>query len=96
MKLSLLIPCYNEQQVLPITAPQLEMLMSDLIRRGKISPDSNIWLIDSQCKLVIWNAGLELVHRPFKEAPRRSSQQHSQDRVDGNPQRISSRSVFER
>jgi polyisoprenyl-phosphate glycosyltransferase len=46
MKLSLVVPCYNEEEALPYTAPALENLMLDLIARQKISADSNVWLID--------------------------------------------------
>jgi glycosyltransferase involved in cell wall biosynthesis len=46
MKLSLVVPCYNEEEALPYTAPALEKLMLDLIARQKISADSNVWLID--------------------------------------------------
>ncbi|MBS0398695.1 MAG: glycosyltransferase, partial [Proteobacteria bacterium] len=43
MRLSLVIPCYNEQEALPLTVAALEPLMRDLVARGKISADSNIW-----------------------------------------------------
>lgn len=46
MKLSLVIPCYNEEEALPAALPQLESLLSGLVRRGKIDADSNIWLVD--------------------------------------------------
>jgi polyisoprenyl-phosphate glycosyltransferase len=46
MKLSLVVPCYNEEEALPYTAPALETLMLDLIARHKISAGSNIWFID--------------------------------------------------
>ncbi len=55
MRLSLVIPCYNEQEALPITAPRLESLMQDLIQRGKISADSNIWLVDDGSKDRTWS-----------------------------------------
>lgn len=46
MKLSLVVPCFNEDEALPYTAPALEKLMLDLIARQKISTGSNIWFID--------------------------------------------------
>jgi glycosyltransferase involved in cell wall biosynthesis len=46
VKLSLVIPCYNEQEVLQETSTRVQVLLRDLIRRGKITPDSNVWLID--------------------------------------------------
>ena len=54
MRLSLVIPCYNEQEALPITVPQLEKLMLDLMTRGKIAPDSNVWLVDDGSKDDTW------------------------------------------
>lgn len=55
MKLSLVIPCYNEGEVLPETARRLEALINDLIRVGKIAPDSNIWLIDDGSQDETWS-----------------------------------------
>jgi glycosyltransferase involved in cell wall biosynthesis len=54
VKLSLVIPCYNEQDALPITVPQLEKLMLDLMTRGKIAYDSNVWLVDDGSKDDTW------------------------------------------
>jgi glycosyltransferase involved in cell wall biosynthesis len=54
VRLSLVIPCYNEQEALPITVPQLEKLMQDLIVRGKIASDSNVWLVDDGSKDGTW------------------------------------------
>jgi glycosyltransferase involved in cell wall biosynthesis len=48
------VPCYNEQEALPQTAPRLERLMRDLIARGKIAPDSNIWFVDDGSKDETW------------------------------------------
>ena len=36
--LYLIIPCYNEQAVLPITAPQFLKKLTDLTVAGKIAP----------------------------------------------------------
>ena len=55
MRLSLVIPCYNEQEALPHTAPALEKLLLDLIARGKIAPDSNIWFVDDGSKDDTWS-----------------------------------------
>lgn len=38
--LYIVIPCYNEQEVLPITAPMFLQKINDLAAAGKISPDS--------------------------------------------------------
>jgi glycosyltransferase involved in cell wall biosynthesis len=55
MQLSIVVPCYNEQEVLPETARRLELLLGDLIKRDKISPKSNIWLIDDGSKDDTWS-----------------------------------------
>ena len=46
MKLSLVIPCYNEQEALPETARRLQLLLNDLIGRQKVDAASNVWLVD--------------------------------------------------
>jgi glycosyltransferase involved in cell wall biosynthesis len=46
VKLSLVVPCFNEQEALAHTAPALKRLMLDLVARDIVAPDSNIWLID--------------------------------------------------
>ena len=40
--LYIVIPCYNEQEVLPITAPLFLQKINDLAAAGKISPDSRV------------------------------------------------------
>ena len=40
--LYIVIPCYNEQEVLPITAPMFLQKLTDLTAAGKISPDSRV------------------------------------------------------
>jgi glycosyltransferase involved in cell wall biosynthesis len=54
VRLSLVIPCYNEQEALPITATRLETLLRDLIERRKIAADSNVWLVDDGSKDATW------------------------------------------
>lgn len=54
VKLSLVIPCYNEQEALPETARRLRVLLADLASRGKIDSGSNIWLIDDGSRDGTW------------------------------------------
>jgi len=54
MRLSLVVPCYNEAEALPHSVPALEGLMRDLIARRKITADSNIWLIDDGSEDATW------------------------------------------
>jgi len=55
MRLSLVIPCYNEEDALPKVVPQIEALMRDLISKGKIAANSNVWLVDDGSKDSTWS-----------------------------------------
>jgi glycosyltransferase involved in cell wall biosynthesis len=46
MRLSVVIPCYNEAAVLAECVRQVLLLLDDLKAKGKVAPDSNLWLID--------------------------------------------------
>jgi len=54
LRLSLVVPCYNEEEALPHAAPRLARLMGDLIARGKIASGSNIWFVDDGSKDGTW------------------------------------------
>lgn len=54
MKLYLVIPCYNEEEVLPETAARLEEKFSDLITNKKISADSRIVFVNDGSKDRTW------------------------------------------
>ena len=56
--LYIVIPCYNEQEVLPITAPLFLQKISDLSADGKISPDSRILFVNDGSKDKTW----EIIH----------------------------------
>lgn len=45
-KLYIVIPCYNEEEVLPITSGQFLEELNDLIQKKKISNDSRILFVD--------------------------------------------------
>ena len=51
----LVIPCYNEQEVLPETSRQLKIIMHDLIEKGKISQKSRIAFVNDGSKDMTWN-----------------------------------------
>ncbi len=51
----LVIPCYNEQEVLPETSRQLKTIMEDLMQRGKISGQSKISFVNDGSKDNTWN-----------------------------------------
>ena len=42
----IVIPCYNEEQVLPLTAPMFLQKLNDLSEGGKISPNSRILFVN--------------------------------------------------
>ena len=53
--LYIVIPCYNEEEVLPITAPQFLGKLNQLIREEKISDDSRILFVDDGSKDKTWS-----------------------------------------
>lgn len=54
-RLWIVIPCYNEQEVLPITAPVFLKKITDLAEKGKISQDSRILFVNDGSKDNTWN-----------------------------------------
>ena len=50
-KLYIVIPCYNEQEVLPITAGILIKKEKNKMQNGSISEDSRIVLVDDGSKV---------------------------------------------
>ena len=52
--LYIVIPCYNEQDVLPITAPMFLKKISDLSAAGKISPESRVLFVNDGSKDKTW------------------------------------------
>lgn len=60
--LYLVIPCYNEEEVLPETTRQLTKKMNDLMRRGLIAQESRIVYVNDGSKDNTW-ALIERYHR---------------------------------
>ena len=52
--LFIVIPCYNEQEALPITAKRLTELTDDMLARGIIDPESCIVLVDDGSRDATW------------------------------------------
>ena len=52
--LYIVIPCYNEQEVLPITAPLFLQKINDLAAAGKISSDSRVLFVNDGSKDRTW------------------------------------------
>ncbi len=44
--LCLIVPCYNEEKVLPVTAPLFREKLSELIEKGRIAEESRILFVD--------------------------------------------------
>ncbi|MFR3046100.1 MAG: glycosyltransferase [Veillonella parvula] len=62
-KLCIVIPCYNEEEVLPITAPLFLKKILSLINLEKISTNSKILFIDDGSKDETWNLINEMAHQ---------------------------------
>ena len=53
-KLWLVVPCYNEEEVLPETSKRLYKIMTDMIINGLISPESKIAFVNDGSKDKTW------------------------------------------
>lgn len=54
-KLFIIVPCYNEQEVLPQTIEKLSGVMNDLLQKDKISRDSGILLVNDGSADKTWD-----------------------------------------
>ncbi|MBR7008477.1 MAG: glycosyltransferase family 2 protein [Ruminococcus sp.] len=54
-KLYIVIPCYNEEEMLPITAKALLEKMQALVQEQKIHPDSKVMFVDDGSKDATWD-----------------------------------------
>ena len=61
--LYIVIPCYNEQEVLPITAPMFLEKLNQLATDGKISDDSRVLFVNDGSKDETWNIISELAEK---------------------------------
>ena len=53
--LYIVIPCYNEEAVLPITSKQFEAKIKELIKDKKISKNSRVLFVNDGSKDNTWN-----------------------------------------
>mgnify|MGYP005887950115 FL=1 len=60
--LYVVVPCYNEEEVLPETSKRLAAKLTDLESQGRISPDSRVLFVDDGSKDRTWQMISEL-HR---------------------------------
>ena len=63
-RLALVVPCYNEEAVLEISAKELKSVLSDLIQKQKISSDSFILCVNDGSKDRTW----ELIEKEHRES----------------------------
>ena len=52
--LNLVIPCYNEEEALPLTKKELDKKMSSLMEEGLISENSKVVLVNDGSKDKTW------------------------------------------
>lgn len=64
-RLYVVVPCYNEEEVLPETASRLKAKMQSLMEAGKISKDSRVLFVNDGSKDRTW----ELIARLHEEDP---------------------------
>ena len=64
--LYIVIPCYNEEKVLPITSGMFLDKVNELIGLGKISEDSRIMFVNDGSKDDTWNIICELAAKDDK------------------------------
>ena len=62
-RLYIVIPCYNEEAVLPITAPLFRDKLLSLSSQGKISPDSRVLFVNDGSKDSTWNLICQLAKK---------------------------------
>lgn len=53
-RLAIVVPCYNEEEMLPITADTLKGVLADLIQKKKISEDSFVLFVNDGSKDGTW------------------------------------------
>ncbi len=61
--LYIVIPCYNEEEALPITAKRLVELTNDMIAKNLIAPASRITLVDDGSRDKTWNVISDLCNQ---------------------------------
>ncbi len=64
-KLAIVAPCYNEQDMLPISAPRLVALMDSLIADGLITSDSFLLFVNDGSRDATWS----IISRLHEENP---------------------------
>ena len=66
--LYIIIPCYNEEEVLPATAPLFLKKIEYLIASGKISNDSKILFVNDGSKDSTWDIISKLLNITVRQS----------------------------
>lgn len=64
-RLAIVVPCYNEEEVLKIASEALRGVLDDLVRKGKIGSDSFVMFVNDGSKDNTW----ELIEEEHKKYP---------------------------
>lgn len=80
MKLQIVVPCYNEEEVLPEAARQFDALLGRLIQSGAIAADSGVTFVDDGSRDRTW----ELIEREVAGRSRVSGIKLSRNRGHQN------------
>ena len=61
--IGVIVPCYNEEDVLPVTASALCKKLQDLVDAGAVESASSVWLIDDGSRDLTWEVIEDLAAR---------------------------------
>ena len=64
LKLGIVLPCYNEEEVLPLSVERLKSLFLDLKAKGKVSDDSFALFVNDGSRDATWDV-ITLMHRDY-------------------------------
>lgn len=54
-KLVIILPCYNEEEILPQTVKKMKTLLGGMIKAGKVAPDSKICFVNDGSRDKTWD-----------------------------------------
>ena len=77
----LVIPCYNEEDVLPITAPMFKETVASLISDGLVAKGSRILFINDGSSDKTWKIIQELAREPIFEGVSLSRNRGHQNQI---------------
>lgn len=63
-RLAIVVPCYNEEEMLYLTSEALREVLNNLIQKGKIAEDSFVLFVDDGSKDATW-AKIEEEHKKY-------------------------------